>query len=241
MPKLRQLLESALPEPLIAIDEAGLARWLSVFTEDRSLDGNDLLLEIARLGCGDRLFLRPYAELVEFLPRDSAVLANSHHGLELVEGHVEGEIRGNEETATLAHILAQTNVAHHLQAAADAHIDAAGLDKGVDHVERLLGGSALAVHGRTRHLVMVPLHQPRKPCVVAGLFTGLGHGSADHLLDVPPVDAGTLDHSVQGNRQNFCGVKSTEPSLYRVAPCDRCPTGLNNHCFSHERSPLWLQ
>ena len=142
---------------------------------------------------------------------------------------------GVDPRAPVQHIGAEPHSAHGLHAAADADVDGVGGDEAGDQMVGLLGRTALAVHGRGRHLEGITGGEPRVARDVGPLLPRLGDTAADDLLDLTRLDSGPLHHLDLGRRQQLGGVQPRQPA---VALADRGAGSLDDHRFSHVASLL---
>ena len=98
----------------------------------------------------------------------------------------------------------------------------------------LLRRAALAVDRRGGHVVGQAGQQPRRPRHVEALLAGLGHASADDLLDRRRVDARPLDDLDLRRAQEVGRPQAREPP---VALPDRGADRLDDYRLRHDGRP----
>ena len=150
----RQLLGGGLAQASVAGDDDGVAVGIDDFHRD------DLALEATFLGGANGLLLRDEAQVIDVGARDAPTSGDALGGAELI-GHVEREVGGlgtavqEGDVGALTetrNVGTQPHLAHVLDSTGHARIDDPGRDHVVDHVVRLLAGTALAVDGGGGHL-----------------------------------------------------------------------------------------
>ena len=228
-----QALRCRLARALVAGDHVGLARR-SLSTHDRSLDRDDLPVETTLGHCHGSLTLRLQAQPVDVGPGDPVLLGDPLGGIELV-GHIPRELFGTRLARTVVRIGTEADPAHGLDSAGDTGVDGIGADQVGDEVVGLLGRAALAVDGGRRRLVRHALAEPGGPGDIGCLLAGLGHTTADDLLDAARLDAGLLHHADLRPAEELGCVQPGEPS---VALTDRSADCFDDDRLSHDESPL---
>ncbi len=201
----------------------------ALLVDDRCDHVQHLAVEAALVPGLLRECLRPDAESVDVLAGDAAPTRDALGGLELV-GHVDVPRLGPSRAGLVAHIGAERDLAHGLDAARDPGIDGAGGDETGDEVVGLLSRTALAVDGRGAHLPGEAGVQPRGARDVVRLRAGLGDAAADDLFDEGRIDPGALDDSALGGTEDFRSVQAREPS---TPLADRGADGLDDDWGAH--------
>ncbi len=168
------------------------------------------------------------------LARDAALFGDALGRRELIERRVPGPVGGLEEARAVDHVGAEADVAHHLDAARDADVDAAGPDQRVHEVVGLLARAALRVDGRAGDAVLLAAGEPGVARDVVRLLARLGDAAADDLLDLGGVDAGAFDDGLLDLRQQMSGVERAERALRaELAFADRRSERFDDDGFSH--------
>ena len=129
-------------------DDARLAGRRAGFAEHGRLDRQDLALEASLRDRLRRLLLRREREAIDVLARDAAILRDPLGRLELRRRLIPRPVRRLEKAGAVDHVRTQADVAHHLDPAGDADVDAARLNQRVHQVVRLLARAALRIHRR---------------------------------------------------------------------------------------------
>ena len=147
----------------------------------------------------------------------------------------QGKSSGLDLTRAVEGVGTQADPAHRLDPTGDAGVDGIGADQVGHEVVGLLGRAALAVDRGGGDLVGQALAQPGRAGHVGSLLPGLGHASADDLLDVARIDPGPLDQLDLGVAEQLGGVESGQPA---VALADRSADCFDDHWLGHAGSPL---
>jgi hypothetical protein len=169
------------------------------------------------------------AELVDRDPAHAPARGDPLGGQVLV-GQVDVP-RGRPWFAHLgAHVGAQGNAAHRLDAAPDTGVDRARADEPGDQVDRLLRRAALAVDGHAPGARRQARVQPPRAGDVVRLLTRLGDTTACDLLHEGRVDARAVDHRPLGRSEQLSRMETGQPS---AALADRGPYRLNYHRTGH--------
>ena len=173
--------------------------------------------------------LRADAEGFDVVAGQSASTRDAFCSFELV-GHVDVPRRGSARSGLIADVGAEGNLAHGFDAAGDTGVDGAGGDQTGDQMVRLLGRTALAVHGGCAGLPRKSGVQPGRARDVVGLSAGLGDAAADHLLDQQRVDSRPVENSLLCSSEDLGGVQTGEPTS---ALADRCTDSLDDYWCAH--------
>jgi hypothetical protein len=168
------------------------------------LDGNDLVVELARLLRGVRPAVRLERELVLLLAADVVRLGEVLRG----DPHVDAVERVGQtaddgiDHLGLAHPRAPAYVrhpvrpaAHRLRATRDDDVGLAGLDRLRRGHDRLNARAAQPIHRECRRLLGDPGGDPHDARHVHVLRRGVDDVAEHHLLDPLRLDAGTVHGS----------------------------------------------
>ena len=130
------------------------------------------------------------------------------------------------------HAVAERDVAHVLDAAADHDVVDAGGDERRGEVHGLLGGAALAIDRRGCCLDRKPGLEPGVPADVHPLLAELLDAAGDDVLDLGGVDAGALDDLGVGLGKKRGGMDVLVDALLLVTAPDRGANRLDDDDFA---------
>src|SRR5262249_41244064 len=173
------------------------------------------------------------AEAVDVLALDAAVARDALGGLELRRGLIPRPVRCLEVAGAVDRVGPEPDVAHHLETARDAAVDAARLDQRAHEMVGLLARPALRVDRRAARVPGLAGPEPGVAGDVVRLLAGLGDAAADQLLDLLRIDPRLLEQAELHLGQQLARVQTREVPLAHLAPCDRRPKRLDDHGFTH--------